>query len=714
MTYHDSGNELALTNLGIVSHSLAAVAFLVLLALVLISWRRGGVGGWLVVASAMTALWAAGVAFEYWAGEGRYRIVAVFEVLRMVSWLAFLSSVLWLSRQGAPFSRSRAAIIAVTVLISLVVIGLDLSGTRSLPFISSHLDMATFGRLVLAVTGLLVVENLFRNVPFEHQWGIKYLCFGIGGLFAYEFFMYSDALLFSTVDNELFLARGIINALVAPMVAIAARRNPNWAIDLFVSRQVVFHSASLIGAGGYLLLMAGAGFYIRRFGGEWGNVLQVVFLFAAALTLLLVIFSGAFRAKMKGAISNHFFRYKYDYRNEWLRFIKTISSAGDGGGLAYRIMTGIGDIVESPQGAVWLCEDSDKAVPLESWNLNTPDGVQTVGPEFYKFLEHHQSVINLSIANTRPGDYPGLVLPEWLGNIQRGWLIVPLLHHDRLFGFMLLAQPRAAREVDQEDYVLLTTVGRQAASYLAERQSARALAESRQFDEFNRRFAFVLHDIKNLVSQLSLVVQNADKHKANPAFQEDMLQTVSESVDKMNNLLVRLHAGGKEAAATTTLELESFLAGVVGRNARTDADLSFVAKTGGIFIAVDEERFAAVIAHLVDNALDAVAATDGVDHKGEVVVELIPRGADAVIEVRDNGMGMDEKFIRNELFKPFRSNKSDGYGIGAFESREFVKELGGRLDVSSRKGEGTTVTITLPAIGNDRLELKTELDVGAL
>jgi putative PEP-CTERM system histidine kinase len=210
---------------------------------------------------------------------------------------------------------------------------------------------------------------------------------------------------------------------------------------------------------------------------------------------------------------------------------------------------------------------------------------------------------------------------------------------------------RVLRQLNWEDYDLLKTVGR---------QSARALAESKQFDEFNRRFAFVLRDIKSLVSQLSLMVKNAEKYKNNPAFREDTLQTVSESVEKMNNLLVRLHEGGKQVAASTALDLPRFLAPLVERNTRAGGRLSFACDIEGLAVITDEERLGAVIAHVIDNALDVI------DDDGRIEVSRGTSGREAVIEVEDNGCGMSAEFIRDELFKPFRSSKGEGYGIPGF------------------------------------------------
>jgi putative PEP-CTERM system histidine kinase len=581
----------------------------------------------------------------------------------------------------------------------VAVVGLDIAAAAhaGADMLAGTLNLPIFGRLILAVAGLLLVENLLRNTRPEHRWGIKFLCFGIGGLFAYDFFMYADALLFHRVNDNLNAARGVTNALIVPLIAVSARRNPTWSIDVFVSRQVIFHSTTLVGAGVYLLAMAGVGYYLREFGGEWGSVLQATFLFAALILMALVLFSGTFRARLKEMISTHFFSYKYDYRDEWLRFIGTISSStGAGVSLPMRVMEGIAGIVESPEGAIWFCEDETRCTLMASWNATVPEGAMEVDPSFTEFLESRQAVINLAQLEERPAAYDGLRVPDWLREIRRAWLIVPLIHHDRLLGFLLLGKPRAARDVDHEDYVLLTTVGRQAASYLAERETARALVEARQFDEFNRRFAFVLHDIKNLVSQLSLLTQNAEKHKKNPAFQEDMLATVKESVDKMNKLLVRLHEGGREAAATKAVELAPLMRGVVERNAGRSDNLMFESTVDGISVVADEERLGAVLAHLIDNALGGISEmTDGT---GRVDVRLSARGGEAVIEVQDNGAGMDEHFVRNELFRPFKSTKSGGYGIGAFESREFVRELGGRMDVISAPGKGTTIRISVPAL----------------
>ena len=685
-------------NIGTVSYAISALTFVLLTVLLIASWKRGWVGAWLIAASVLTAAWSVSTAFGY-VMEGNNRLAtSILEVLRGAGWLLFLAGVLsktWDTGENRKVGRFVFPAIVLLCVFNLVIAGVHDSTDFDLTA-NVGLDLAIFGRLIVAVVGILLIENLYRNTKREHRWGIKYICLGIGGMFAYEFFMYSDGLLFQSVNPELVDARGIVNAVIAPLIAVSAARNPDWSLDVAVSRRVIFHSATLIGAGIYLLLMAAAGFYLREFGGEWGPAVQVVFLFAAVILLVLTLFSGSFRAWVKVNINKYFFTYRYDYREEWLRLIRTISSVGSGRDLTERVVKGLADIVESPEGALWMYREPDQFELLTSWNSRVEEGTQTADPQFSALLEEQQWVVNLDEFRENPDTYEGLAPPEWLKDTRddfRAWLVVPLLHHDRLLGVLMLGRPRVLRKLNWEDYDLLKTVGRQSASYLAEQESARALADAKQFDEFNKRFAFVLHDIKNLVSQLSLMVKNAEKHKNNPAFQEDMLQTVSESVEKMNNLLVRLHEGGRQAAASAALDLSSFLGRIVENNTRAGGRLKFDRDVKGIVVVTDEERLGSVMAHVIDNALDSIP------DNGTVEIRLGTSGREAVIEIEDNGCGMSPEFVRDELFKPFRTSKGGGYGIGAFESREYVRENGGRMDVQSKLGAGTIVTIRLPAVG---------------
>ncbi|WP_370177421.1 ATP-binding protein, partial [Alteriqipengyuania sp.] len=281
----------------------------------------------------------------------------------------------------------------------------------------------------------------------------------------------------------------------------------------------------------------------------------------------------------------------------------------------------------------------------------------------------------------------------WLDGDSTAWAIVPLRHFDRLQGAVLLGRPLIDRQLDWEDFDLLTVVGRQLASYLSEQAGQRALMEAARFDEFNRRMAFVLHDIKNLASQLSLLSHNAQRHAENPAFRADMVKTLGTSTDKLNALIHRLgrYGTGREAKVGD-VDLTALV-----REVGTRFDLSDRVELAGLeecIVRGDREGLEQALVHLIQNAIEA--SPDGVP----VCVSMKCEGRRALIDIVDVGEGMDAAFIRDKLYAPFVSSKQGGFGIGALEARELVRAMGGRLQVQSRVGLGTRFTIELPTSGS--------------
>ncbi|MHB8551844.1 MAG: ATP-binding protein, partial [Acidiferrobacterales bacterium] len=114
----------------------------------------------------------------------------------------------------------------------------------------------------------------------------------------------------------------------------------------------------------------------------------------------------------------------------------------------------------------------------------------------------------------------------------------------------------------------------------------------------------------------------------------------------------------------------------------------------------NRDRLSAVIGHVIQNAREATPAD------GRVTVRLRADRRQVVIEVEDTGCGMDEAFIRERLFRPFETTKGNsGMGIGAYETREFVRALGGDIDVFSRPGHGTIFRLHLPLADNPGLPI---------
>jgi signal transduction histidine kinase len=178
-------------------------------------------------------------------------------------------------------------------------------------------------------------------------------------------------------------------------------------------------------------------------------------------------------------------------------------------------------------------------------------------------------------------------------------------------------------------------------------------------------------------------------HAEKPEFRADMLVTLRNSADKLNALLARLGRYGSGGALDCQdVELSALATRVRGRIAA--ADRVHVITGSPIVVRADPEALEQALVHLVQNALEASAGDM------QVHVDLSSDAMRGKIEVIDSGQGMSADFVRNSLFKPFVSSKPSGFGIGAFEARELVRAMGGRLDVESREGIGTRFAISLP------------------
>ena len=673
------------------SYSVAALAFLLLSLLLLTSWRGRAHGRILALASTITAVSSALLAWEGLSDNPWSVLTDSFEILRNGAWSAFL--IMLLGHFRDPDSKLPYQLRSTLLLIGgfyLLLLGATMAGQLDLSLIGGlGLMPSIAARVGVAVLGMLLVEQLYRNKPEQERWAIKFACLGIGGMFAYDFYMYSDAMLFRKVNPEIWAARGAVNALTVPLIAISVARSTSWSSELAVSRRVMFHSAALFGSAIYLLTMGSAGYYLRYVGGSWGSVMQVTFLFGALILLIGILFSGTFRSWLKVFISKHFYSYNYDYREEWLRFTSTLSKHGPG--LGDRAIQAVAALGESSGGLMWIRRESGQFEPAASWQLPPSTVIEPADSPFCQFLDAKQWVVDLQEYQDAPAKYDDLAMPAWLMAYPRARLVVPLTMQGRLFGFVLLLEPRSAIKLNWEVIDLLKIAGSQAASYLAQHDAANALLVARQFESFNRMSTFVVHDLKNLVSQLSLLMSNAERHKNNPEFQQDMIETVNYSVQKMKLLLQKL-SRSVAPEHPAALSIERLLKQAVALKAAFEPQPVLTITDPGLTVLADWERLERVVGHLIQNAIEATA------RDGKVEIELARQGESVLIRITDSGEGMSEEFIRARLFKPFESTKSAGMGIGVFESREYIQELGGTLEVISAPEHGSTFNIILPLL----------------
>jgi len=674
------------------SYGLAGV-FAAFLTLYLASgWRAGGRSRAMFLAVALCALWGMlGLAFAL-TGQAVFLAGSLLaDAPRFGGWYFFLLILMKPEATEGERPTPRPGWLgAIAWLLCLVGFAAQLLAVLGIDLVLPSQRVVLFASLAMSVFGLVLIEQLFRTVSPDFRWSIKPLCLGLGGVFLFDLYLYSDALLFNRVDVDAFSIRGFAHALGLPLVALSAIRSHDWKRRLVMSQRAALQSATLVIVGAYLLFMASAGYYVRFFGGEWGRALQLALLFAALLVLAGLALSGSMRARLRVQVGKHFFSYRYDYREEWLRFTQTLSSQGGFTGMGRHVVRGLADMVESPSGALWLKDPSGRFFAQAAcWNMPASVVTEDADSPLCKFLLESGWVINLEEYRSLPRRYDGLKLPAWVVEVPNAWLVVPLTTGSELIAFVVLATARTRIDVNWEVNDLLKTAARQAGAFLGQMQASEALLEVRKFDSFNRMSAFVVHGLKNIIAQLSLMLKNAERHRDNPEFQKDMLMTVEHSVERMRQLMMQLREGATPLDGPRGIDLVDVLRRIQSAKAGQGREVALTVDER-VVARGHEDRIERVIGHLVQNALDAT------EHGGRVWIRVARQGTHALVEVGDTGHGMSPEFVRERLFKPFQTTKPTGMGIGAYESFQYVHELGGKLSVDSAVDVGTQVALLLP------------------
>ncbi len=489
--------------------------------------RTSRTGAAIVGCCLASAGWAAATAA---AGVLPAQLPPLLDNVRLSAWLLFAATLV-----GGGSAVGRRYLVAALVYCALalaidgraIVLGPDVWGVYAQ--LLAHVGFGVFG--------LLTVENLWRNSDPARRWHVWPVCLAVGLLYAYELFLFSDAFITrGRVDPGLALGRAIAAAFMAPLLALAMARNREWRVDIHVSRQVVLHTATLLASGCFLLAVAIVAMLLRGFGGDWGLVLQLAMLLGSIVVLVTVLSSGTFRQRLKFLISRNFFTHRYDYRVEWLKFIELVSDPAQADELQVRIIRALAEFVDSPAGMLWSLSPGIGYFPTAAWKVRAELGARVAIDD--GFVAGFRDGGWIQQRSSEPTD------KSWLFASPRAWLAVPLSHRRDVVGFVVLDRATHAVGLDWEAFELLRAAGRQAASYLAEQHSTKGLRDAELLTEYSKRFAFVVHDIENLASQLGLILSNARRYIDDPDFQRDMLQTVEDSVARMNHLLDQLKSDG--------------------------------------------------------------------------------------------------------------------------------------------------------------------------
>lgn len=643
----------------------------------------------LMAASSASAVWCA-LAAALGPDHGAAVIAAMVRNLALIATIFSLFAADGRSNSLKPVRPVIVALVMVQLMQLVVLwVGASLGSTAEVG--QAAFEARVLIDMLVAIGALMLLHNLYAGAAAVMRPVLRWTGMALTGVFAYDLNLHTLAYLGGAMPPVLSDVRGLLAGGMAVIFALGMNAaGPR--VQFSPSRAVTFRTLSLLLIGGYLAGMVLIAKSLALLGGDVARASQAVFVVAAILAAGLALPSPRLRGWLRVTATKHLFQHRYDYRQEWLRFTRTIGRGTAGGAsLEERVVKALADITESPAGLLLMPNEQAQLELTARWNWPTI-AVPAVAGEFALsgLLEQHNLVLALDEARAGTDHHgEGPHVPQWLMEAEDAWALVPLIHFDRLVGVIVLARPRTARQLDWEDFDLLRVAGQQLASYLSEQAGQQALMDASRFDEFNRRMAFVMHDIKNLVSQLSLLAANAEKHADNPAFRADMLVTLRNSADKLSALLARLgRYGAGQASASGEIELVALAKGIAARFAGVHK--VHLTREEPVRVIGNREALEQALIHLVQNAIDAS------HNASPVFLDVTAEGVTGSIEVVDAGHGMSPEFVRTGLFKPFVSSKPGGFGIGAFEARELVKAMGGRVTVESREGLGTRFAVALP------------------
>ena len=668
------------------SHLLAACLYAGLVVWQLRHWRGDEQTRPLITAFAVMAVWSI-----FMAMLGPYHFLSLMaDSARDLSFLAFMYGLM----NGAEDGHRQGPVkivygtVAAVIALQIVIAGLIPRFEDVPAVVKALVSTRDMIGLTIAAGALVLVHNVYGQATAESRGVIRPPMIALALMWVYDLHLCTVSYLTHDSAEALLAVRGAVVALLVPIFAMGLKRTTRLKVQL--SRAATFQSLSLVVLIGYLILMMSVSRAVEFAGGGWLEFAELSLLAAMSVAALILLPSARARGWVNVMVQKHLFQHRYDYREEWLRFTATVS--GGQAPLEQRVIKAMADIGGAPAGML-LLRDAERLSPAGTWNWTPPEEAPEEGwSGLIALLERTAHIIEFTGISGGELQARGdrARMPGLFDDMPEAWAGIPLIHNGRLVGLVVIAHPAARRALDWEDFDLFRAAGRQAASYIAEAQTMDALAQAQRFDEFNRRFAFIMHDIKNLVSQLSLVARNAERHADNPAFRADMALTLQSSVKKMNDMLARIAPGAKSdrgALSPRPINLQQ----VLGPVAEAKKRLHPVALSGDarILALADPVALDQAVTHLVQNGIDASPS------EAPVHIDFASRDGQAVIEVRDQGCGMSAEFIRARLFQPFVSTKDGGFGIGAHEARALIEQMGGRIEVDSRPGAGSRFTIKL-------------------
>lgn len=540
------------------------------------------------------------------------------------------------------------------------------------------------GVLVYMVVSAINIEATLRLAPRAERWKIKFETLGAGLLLAMLIFYYSQGFLYRAINMELMTVRALVICLAVGLMAYSRLTRGN-GVKVAVSKDMAFRSVVIIIVGLYLIGLGLIGEGMRYFGASLHRNILIFIVFLSAIALLTALLSETMNRKIKVFLHKNFFSNKYDYRAQWLWFTKRLSSSKSSGEVLTAILSGFTETFALQGAALFLAEEEggEGFLCASRFEMDPVNRVFTKDSAIVRQMDADRRVLNVNDKSPAPE------AAEEMGYLRSKGVafVVPLFFKDSVDGFIMLRSPINENEIyTYEDYDLMKTLASQASSTILNLRLSDELSRAREMEAAGKVSAFVMHDLKNLASTISLMAENAREFIADPEFQEDMLSSLEVTVGRMKGLISRL----KNIKEKTTLKREmADLSRIVNDTVGLVTAGDVLVSSAPAYSEVDPEEIHKVVLNLVLNAIEATTGNEPVN------VQVGMNGS-AYIRVRDRGCGMSEDFLKHRLFKPFQTTKKKGIGIGLYQCRQIIEAHGGKIDVKSAEGEGSEFTVSLP------------------
>ncbi|MCU4675575.1 PEP-CTERM system histidine kinase PrsK [Catenovulum sp. 2E275] len=574
-----------------------------------------------------------------------------------------------------------------------------------LPVLSSLLILEAswffIGYLTLTIALLILLEILYRQAK-SALWGLKPLILALGALLTYDFIVFADASLLSAINPDMWIARGYLHTCLVPLLLWSIKRSKTLGINIYVSREMVFQSSLLFAAGIYISIMAVTGFYIKSIESQWSGMIQTVFIVLAFVVLFALFISESIKRNFKVFLEKNFYANRFDYRVQWLKLTNLLNTPlTDNQDFYQRSLEVFINSIDYDSGALYKFKNRKLELTAELGEKYMNDlGQCHCENLLYSLLPYIQQkhwIIDLKHYQHHKNRYPELHLESAEVESCPFHVVIPIYQQGNLWGLVCLNNSTGeylSFNWEIRDY--MTVVTNQVGHYISQHEANKIITENAQFAAFSRMSAFVIHDLKNVLAQIDMILANAQKHKNNPEFIDDTFETLGYTKQRMEKMLSQLmNKTADENKTQQSISLNQLIEQVISNQCQNMLPAPQFISKSPIEINLDTEKFSNVLYHLIDNAQQATADS------GRVTIIVDQQPTLAVIKIEDTGCGMSAEFIKDKLFKPFETTKGNaGMGIGAYDAKLYIEQLGGRLIVNSIVGQGTEFIIELPLTDN--------------